>query len=826
MQFTRSCSYEDPGFQGFCWAGGRGASREVRMVLSFGADGMMRGHGHDSNGSFNVTGQFNAKQAEFVVSYDNPLVGKQTFKGLRKSDMSISGKWFVQDGTSGDFHFFHPDSDKRFPPSYEKDRLQIYQVLNRIATGGFGTVSRVLRVFDGKILVWKELNYSRMNKKERRMMITEVNILREVDHAHVVKYYDTIILRDEQKIYIIIEYCSNGDVGAMIDRCKSKKSRMEEAFIWRVLSQILQALQSCHNREEIILHRDLKPANILLDDAYMVKVADFGLAAVVNSDSIASSKVGTPLYMSPEQISGAGYTAKSDIWSLGCIVYEIAALRPPFDAQNQMELAHFIREGKFSRIPDLYSPDLHRVICWMLQQAPKSRPSADELLSYMQRLDVGRASPVSSPNVKGSSSYFESFHHISSARFSGQDVKRTPDQNYGWQRQERSEELVEELEGIKLALRNQEYLVHSVDVEAVEMKGGSVLVGDEVKAIQGREISGWRPEALKQYIRAMRKELKGGGELSLCLLRQSHLGGAAFVITNVTVKDLQHQGEHGALDGIRRDGWSAEGRTEGKNHSQEGLLLPSQLRPDVGLGSPTRQQVPLVPKLLLDGIGSEGGSRENRSAREVKSPSSMHQQRVHLTSTNPLHNLISPRFLEERPRKLISPVHRESNGHHLAVLEEKHAEALSYDLSAPRGNPLGVQPAQRYGNRTSHVHSEHVPLNDQAERQAERQAACPPSVQMTSESDATVEELKAWETRLRSWEEALKKKDEELQQQEKSLNAKLEEAVQARRRERELLAALDRRNAELQHVRDALFKVVEKGLPPSESLVVGNVQVR
>eukprot|EP00961_Rhodomonas_salina_P108762 1464077-Rhodomonas_salina.6 len=79
-----------------------------------------------------------------------------------------------------------------------------------------------------------------------------------------------------------------------------------------------------------------QPANILLDEDGEVKIADFGLAAVVNSNSLASSKVGTPLYMAPEQVRGAGYTAKSDVWSLGCIIYEMAALKPPFDANNQV----------------------------------------------------------------------------------------------------------------------------------------------------------------------------------------------------------------------------------------------------------------------------------------------------------------------------------------------------------------------------------------------------------------------------------------------------------------------------------------------------------
>lgn len=82
-----------------------------------------------------------------------------------------------------------------------------------------------------------------------------------------------------------------------------------------------------------ILHRDLKPGNIFLDTNSNVKIGDFGLARVMNGESqFAYTHVGTPYYMSPEQINDTKYNEQSDIWSLGCIIYELAALRPPFQA--------------------------------------------------------------------------------------------------------------------------------------------------------------------------------------------------------------------------------------------------------------------------------------------------------------------------------------------------------------------------------------------------------------------------------------------------------------------------------------------------------------
>lgn len=115
------------------------------------------------------------------------------------------------------------------------------------------------------------------------------------------------------------------------------------------------------------MHRDLKPGNIFLDAESNAKLGDFGLARVLNQGSMyAQTNVGTPYYMSPEQINEQKYDEKSDIWSLGCLVYEMAAQRPPFKAQNQLALALKIKEGSFDRIPKRYSEELWNVIKCML----------------------------------------------------------------------------------------------------------------------------------------------------------------------------------------------------------------------------------------------------------------------------------------------------------------------------------------------------------------------------------------------------------------------------------------------------------------------------
>lgn len=145
--------------------------------------------------------------------------------------------------------------------------------------------------------------------------------------------------------------------------------------------------QVCHTRSKngrgAVLHRDLKPANIFLDSNRNAKLGDFGLARVLNPDNaFARTFVGTPYYMSPEQVNYLTYNEKSDIWSLGCLLYELCALRPPFIASNQKELAVKISKGVFQRIPQQYSEELNDLIKLLLQVDEFRRPSIDQVLDH------------------------------------------------------------------------------------------------------------------------------------------------------------------------------------------------------------------------------------------------------------------------------------------------------------------------------------------------------------------------------------------------------------------------------------------------------------
>ena len=101
--------------------------------------------------------------------------------------------------------------------------MEDYEVLGLIGKGNFGSISKILRKSDNKILVWKELDYGLMSEKEKQNIVSEVNILKDLHHPNIVQYYDRIIDKINKKIYIIMEYCEGGDIGNIIKKLKKNK---------------------------------------------------------------------------------------------------------------------------------------------------------------------------------------------------------------------------------------------------------------------------------------------------------------------------------------------------------------------------------------------------------------------------------------------------------------------------------------------------------------------------------------------------------------------------------------------------------------------------
>ncbi|KAJ1449506.1 kinase-like domain-containing protein, partial [Pelagophyceae sp. CCMP2097] len=272
-------------------------------------------------------------------------------------------------------------------PASASPVLADYDVVGVLGCGSFGSVSRVRRKTDGAEFACKSVPYGGMAEKHKHLLVSEVNIMRTLRHAHIVKYVDRINDRDTGTLHIIMELCPGGDLASLLKRQRAKRRGLDERAVWQLVGQVAAALRDCHEGcfssevdgaapKKPVLHRDLKPANILFDGRGDVKVADFGLAIELkNAAALAQTCLGTPLYMAPEVVKQQPYGPPADVWSLGCVAYEACALEPPFCADTMAALNADIVAGRLRKpLPRTYSPALRKLVSAMLNSDAAARP--------------------------------------------------------------------------------------------------------------------------------------------------------------------------------------------------------------------------------------------------------------------------------------------------------------------------------------------------------------------------------------------------------------------------------------------------------------------
>nr|XP_014127232.2 serine/threonine-protein kinase Nek8 isoform X1 [Zonotrichia albicollis] len=244
-------------------------------------------------------------------------------------------------------------------------------------TSGSGCIVHLcLRKADQKLVILKQIPVEQMSKDERLAAQNECQVLKLLSHPNVIEYYENFL--EDKALMIAMEYAPGGTLAEFIHkRCNSL---LDEDTILHFFVQILLALHHVHTKQ--ILHRDLKTQNILLDKHRMiVKIGDFGISKILSSKSKAYTVVGTPCYISPELCEGKPYNQKSDIWALGCVLYELASLKRAFEAANLPALVLKIMSGTFAPISDRYSPDLRQLILSMLNLDPSKRPQLNEIMA-------------------------------------------------------------------------------------------------------------------------------------------------------------------------------------------------------------------------------------------------------------------------------------------------------------------------------------------------------------------------------------------------------------------------------------------------------------
>ena len=252
-----------------------------------------------------------------------------------------------------------------------------YKKVKVVGKGSFGHAVLVQSVLDRKHYIMKIIDVSRMERKQKEEALNEVHVLKAMRHPYIVTYRESFM--DKRCLCIVMDYADGGDMYGKIAKQKQNGKGFPENMILDWFVQICLAIKHMHDRK--ILHRDLKTQNVFLTSKGEVKIGDFGISRVLqHTYDCAQTAIGTPYYLSPEICQEKPYNQKSDIWSLGCILYEMVTLRHAFDASSMKGLVVKILRGTYPSIPSCYSQNLRDLIDEMLEKDPHKRPSIKKIL--------------------------------------------------------------------------------------------------------------------------------------------------------------------------------------------------------------------------------------------------------------------------------------------------------------------------------------------------------------------------------------------------------------------------------------------------------------
>ena len=257
--------------------------------------------------------------------------------------------------------------------------VEEYKVIRSVGKGSFGKVYLVRHTKEKKHYCMKCIKLTNIPKKEREACRHEVKLMQRLSHPNIVGFKDSFFAKRGNQLCIVMTYCDGGDLSDRVKQQSRTGRRFREDQVLNWFVQISLGLHAMH--ENNILHRDLKTQNIFLLGNGRLVLGDLGISKVLEGTmDFAKTCIGTPYYMSPELFKNQPYNHKSDIWALGCILYELCTLKHAFDANSLNGLSSKILRGYYPPVDKKFSSGTRELIKKMLSKHPSSRPSIHETL--------------------------------------------------------------------------------------------------------------------------------------------------------------------------------------------------------------------------------------------------------------------------------------------------------------------------------------------------------------------------------------------------------------------------------------------------------------